>query len=311
MHQNLGGGFDNQQYQQARGNNMISPRGTIGRLQTKRQQFEQIIQAEKDNNQHILNSMVKPYGRTAKYEDHKQANSAQTRPRYNYSVQMPSNPNQYVGSMASNKGSVAKFEDQKHGHTSNKLDDTFTREEKTMTMSASQPILKNYRTVGRYSNPYDDDDEDFATNLKLMYPEPGLRETFVNGVNFDSHTKHLSPQRAMENNPMYHLGSVYSQRKTGSVAMAKELMDTATRNGNGIMPSYGRIIGLSRRLDKGVSLKLKKDDALKDHQNAVKELVSQEKNNSGFHDMTSKYEQTYSPRQYSQFQKNALNVINR
>lgn len=42
---------------------LISPRGTRQRLKTKREQFEEIIQYERDQNQNILNSLVKPYNK--------------------------------------------------------------------------------------------------------------------------------------------------------------------------------------------------------------------------------------------------------
>lgn len=249
----------------------------------------------------------------AVYEDYKQASARTYKPYSRYSVQMPHQFQGPVGSVASNKGSVAKFEDQQLGQDKN-FDDTFTRDDKGLTASASQPIIQSH-AMRRYHSPMmDDDEEEYAENLKMMYPEPGLRETFVPGVYFDSHVhrKYLSPQKAMEQNPYYHLGSTYSQKKMGSVAMTRNTFDTATKYGNGHPPSYGRIIGLSRRLDQGVSHKLKCDDALKDHQDAIKELVNQEKGMSGFNDVSSKnYSRTaFSPRQYSQFQKSALNVIN-
>lgn len=43
--------------------NLISPRGARDRLKTKHQQFEEIIQSERDKNNEILRSMVKPYGK--------------------------------------------------------------------------------------------------------------------------------------------------------------------------------------------------------------------------------------------------------
>ena len=86
------------------------------------------------------------------------------------------------GMIASNRASVAKFEDQKHGQDG--LDDTFTREEKGLMSSASQPAIQSY-TMPQY--PTGDDDDNYEENLKLMYPEPGLRDTFVPGVVFDSH----------------------------------------------------------------------------------------------------------------------------
>lgn len=115
----------------------------------------------------------------------------------------------------------------------------------------------------------------------------------------------------MDHNPYYNLGSTYSQRKMGSVAKTRQSMSEATQFGNGHVPSYGRIIGLSRRLDQGVFSKMKTEDALKEHHDAIKELVDQEKRSSGFSKMPSEYSRTaFSPRSYSQFQKNALNVIN-
>lgn len=54
---------NNNQIQNQHYSSLISPRGTRERLQTKRHQFEQIIQAEKDKNDSILRSMVKPYGK--------------------------------------------------------------------------------------------------------------------------------------------------------------------------------------------------------------------------------------------------------
>lgn len=54
---------DNLDYNNQRYHTLISPRGARGRLTTKRQQFEEIIQAEKDKNQSILNSLVKPHGK--------------------------------------------------------------------------------------------------------------------------------------------------------------------------------------------------------------------------------------------------------
>lgn len=246
----------------------------------------------------------------AAYEDFKQASPHTFRPYYSRSIQMPNNFDRSVGQLASNRASVAKFEDQRHGDENN-LDDTFTREEKVLATSASQPVI-NSHSMPRY-NYFDDDDDNYAENLKLMYPEPGLRETFVPGVHFAIHKpKYLSPEKAMENNPYYQLGSTYSHRKMGSVAMTRQSYDNATKYGNGVPPSYGRIIGLSRRLDQGVSQKLKHNDAFKDHQDAIKELVNQEKGNAGFYNMNTDYSKTtISPRQYTQFQKNALNVINR
>lgn len=41
-------------------NALISPRGARERIQSQRQQFEAIIQYEKDKNQSILKSLVKP-----------------------------------------------------------------------------------------------------------------------------------------------------------------------------------------------------------------------------------------------------------
>ena len=123
--------------------------------------------------------------------------------------------------------------------------------------------------------------------------------------------KYLSPEKTVTQNPYYDLDSKYSQRKMGSVAKTRYSMSEATNFGNGHPPSYGRIIGLSRRLDQGVFNKMKTEDALKDHHDAIKELVDQEKKSSGFSKQPSEYSRTaFSPRSYSQFQKNALNVIN-
>lgn len=160
----------------------------------------------------------------------------------------------------------------------------------------------------------DDEDEDYEENLRLMYPEPGLRDTFVPGVYIDSHTHSkygMPPQRIMEQNPYYQLGSTYSQRKAGSVAMTRNSMSQATNYGNGHPPSYGRIIGLSRRLDQGVANRMKFDDSMKDHHDAIKELVNQEKSSTGFNKLEPDYSRpAFSPRQNSKFQTNALNMIN-
>lgn len=44
-------------------NQLISPRGTRERLTSKRSQFEAIIQHEKEKNDNILKSLVKPYNK--------------------------------------------------------------------------------------------------------------------------------------------------------------------------------------------------------------------------------------------------------
>jgi len=300
--------MENYQVNSDRGHNaLVSPRGARERLQTKRQQFEAIIQHEKDNNDKILKSLVKPNNVKPAYENYSSLSSRTYKPRFTNSVQMPSIFQGPLGSVASNKGSVVKFEDQKYDDNKLPLDDTFTREEHTLTASASQPIIKN-TVSGRYNTQLDDDEENFnEKNLRLMYPEPGYRDTFVDGVHHDSHVRriYLSPDRAMEKNPYYQLGSTYSQRKTGSVAMTRNSFDVATKYASGVPPSYGRIIGLSRRLDKGVSDRMKLDDAQKDHQEAIKELVNHEKSMNGFGKTA-----PISPRQMSQFQSNALNMIN-
>ncbi len=272
-------------------NALVSPRGTRERLQTKRQQFEAIIQQEKDKNQEILDSLVKPYHKKAKFEDYKHTPQATYSPRLSYTIQAPSRFQGSVGSVASNKGSVVRFEDQQHEPSHPPaLDDTFTREEKGLTVSASQPILKPQVNQNVH---YGEDDGDLQENLKYMYPEPGLRDTFVKGVYNQSlrPKRYLSPTNAMEANPYYQLGSTYSQRKAGSVAQTRNSYEEATNYAQGVPPSYGRIIGLSRRLDKGVSDKMRVDDSQKDFQDAVKEMVNNEK-------------------QMSRFQTNALNVIN-
>lgn len=269
-------------------NALVSPRGTRERLQTKRQQFEAIIQEEKDKNQQILDSMVKPYHKKAKYEDFKHTPQTTYSPRLSYSIQPPNRFQSSVGSVASNKGSVVKFEDQHHEPSKPQgLDDTFEREEKALTASASQPIIKPTYSQSVY---YGEDDEEMGENLKYMYPEPGNRNTFVKGVyNQSIVTNKYGPEALIQSNPYYQLGSTYSQRKGGSVAMTRQSYDTATKYANGIPPSYGRIIGLSRRLDKGVCDKLKLDDAQKDFQDSLKDLVNQEKH---------------------KFQQSALNMIN-
>ena len=214
-------------------------------------------------------------------------------PRITSNIQLPSKFQSSVGSIASNKGSVVKFEDQRHIPTQNPpLDDSFTREEKAnLTTSASHPILSSIKN--KNSIYYGEDDEDLNQSLKYMYPEPGHRDTFVQGVYNQSLVpkRYKSPDKIIESNPYYQLGSTYSQRKAGSVAMSRNSYDVATKYGNGIPPSYGRIIGLSKRLDKGVSDRMKFDDSQKDFQDAVKEIVNSE-------------------RQMSRFQANALNVIN-
>lgn len=98
-------------------------------------------------------------------------------------MKMPYSYDRPVGMIASNRASVAKFEDQKHGDVN--FDDTFTREEKQLGTSASQPTIQSH-VMPKYGIT-DEDNENYAETLKLMYPEPGLRETFVPGVVFDSH----------------------------------------------------------------------------------------------------------------------------
>ena len=292
-------------------NTLISPRGARERIHSKRQQFEQMIQGDKDDVKEKLRTMVQPYHKTAKYESFKQAEPQQNTNMIPY----PSQFQKSMGSVASNKGSVARFEDQQLGKAPG-LDDTFIREEKTLTASASQPIIKS-NAMRRYTSPPFDDDDDpqMAQNLKFMYPEPGLKDTFVNGVYTQSlnpgRKQYLSPQNAMEENPYFSMGSTYSQRKMGSVALTRNSMKEATNFGNGHPPSYGRIIGLSRRLDKDVNHKMRFVDNQKQHQDAIKELVDIEKGNSGFNDVKSSYgSHSNGVMPYTQFQKNALNVIN-
>ena len=296
---------------------LISPRGGRERMYTKRQQFDQMIEGDKDNVKEKLRTLVKPYQKTAAYESYRQAGPMTYRPPMSNTVQMPINFAHVPGTVASNKGSVAKFEDQKLGHGDNNLDDTFTREEKNLTASASVPTIRS-NAMRRYNNgPYDiddDDDNEYAEKLKLMYPEPGLKNTFVKGVYNDSlvaKKRYLSPETAVQSNPYYALDNTYSQRKMGSVAFSRNTMKEATNFGNGHPPSYGRIIGLSRRLDTDVKHKMRYVDALKDHQDAIKQLVDQEKSVSGFNDVKSSYgSHSQSQIPYTQFQKNALNVIN-
>lgn len=160
---------------------LISPRGARERVYSKRQQFEDLIQGDKDIVKDKLKTLVQPYHKTAVYENYRQAEPiTYMPPKTKNVVRFPSNFDMIPGSEASNKGSVARFEDQKMGRSDN-LDDTFTREEKNLVSSASQPIIKS-NVMTRYANPYDDDDEEFEQNLKYMYPEPGLRNTFVEGV---------------------------------------------------------------------------------------------------------------------------------
>lgn len=159
----------------------------------------------------------------------------------------------------------------------------------------------------------DDDDDNYEENLKYMYPEPGLRDTFVPGVYIDSHTqrKYLSPERAMQNNPYYALGTTYSQQRTSSLGPYSQSFKNATMFGRGHPPSYGRIIGLSRRLDKGVNERMRYIDSMKDHEDAINQLINDQKQSTGYNKPKRDYAGvTFSPRQHSQFQKSALNVIN-
>jgi hypothetical protein len=50
----------------------------------------------------------------AKYEDYKQIVPQTLKPRVSYKFQMPNNMQRSVGTKASNTGSVAHFENQKH-----------------------------------------------------------------------------------------------------------------------------------------------------------------------------------------------------
>mmetsp|Transcript_8735 Transcript_8735/g.9925 ORF Transcript_8735/g.9925 Transcript_8735/m.9925 type:complete len:91 (-) Transcript_8735:16-288(-) len=86
--------------------------------------------------------------------------------------------------VASNRGSVAKFEDQMHGKDTN-FDDTFTRDDKGLASSLSQPVIQS-NAMPNYGY-FDDNGIDYSQSLKYLYPEPGLRDTFVEGVYIDSH----------------------------------------------------------------------------------------------------------------------------
>lgn len=293
---------------------LISPRGARERIYSKRQQFDQMLNDDKDDAKEKLRTLVQPYHKTAAYETYKQAEPLTYRPQINNHVQYPSQFQSGMNTVASNKGSVAKFEDQQLGNRGN-LNDTFIREDNNLTASASQPIIKSNAMRRYVSPPFDDDDEpEMGESLKFMYPEPGLKSTFVKGTYNDSllpSRKHLSPEPAVHRNPYYDLGNTYSARKMGSVAFSRNSFKEATNFGNGHAPSYGRIIGLSRRLDKDVGHKMRYVDSFKDHQDAIKELADQEKGATGFNDVKSSYgTSSRAPMPYTQFQKNALNVIN-
>ena len=63
------------------------------------------------------------------------------------------------------------------------------------------------------------------------------------------------------------------------------------RDVGGEAPSYGRILGLSQRLDKNISRRMRHEDAFQMQQRAMKELVQQQSET------------------LNQFQKNALNIL--
>ena len=93
-----------------------------------------------------------------------------------------------------------------------------------------------------------------------MYPEPGHRETFVKGV---MPVKSVKPDRKSQvGEPLrYSMNNSFLQGTlSGRQGLATNSEKVATDFANGYAPSYGRILGLSGRLDKSVRARMSLGD---------------------------------------------------
>ena len=93
--------------------------------------------------------------------------------------------------------------------------------------------------------------------LRLMYPEPGLRETFVKGVIDRPSIKPVKP-RHDGNTLRYNMDNPFLQGTLSNNKLSPSKLPMNFTESN--PPSYGQIMGLSQRLDKSIRSRMRLQD---------------------------------------------------